>query len=109
MLISNAYAQTAGAATDPLGGFMGLPFIVLMFALMYFMIIRPQQKRAKEHKSLLEALQKGDEVIIQGGIAGKVINLGDVYVRVEIAAGTEVLVQRSAIGSVLPKGTLKSA
>ncbi len=109
MLISNAYAQTAGAAADPMGGFMGLPFIILMFALMYFMIIRPQQKRAKEHRTLLEALQKGDEVVTNGGIAGKVINVGDVYVRVEIAANTEVLVQKPAIASVLPKGTLKSA
>ena len=109
MLISNAYAQTAGAAADPMGGFMGLPFIILMFVLMYFMIIRPQQKRAKEHKSVLEALQKGDEVVTNGGIAGKVINVGDVYVRIEIAANTEVLVQKPAIASVLPKGTLKSA
>jgi len=109
VLISNAYAQTAGAAADPMGGFMGLPFIILMFVLMYFMIIRPQQKRAKEHKSVLEALQKGDEVVTNGGIAGKVINVGDVYVRIEIAANTEVLVQKPAIASVLPKGTLKSA
>ena len=109
MLISNAYAQTAGAAADPMGGFMGLPFIILMFVLMYFMIIRPQQKRAKEHKSVLEALQKGDEVVTNGGLAGKVVNVGDVYVRIEIAANTEVLVQKPAIASVLPKGTLKSA
>jgi preprotein translocase subunit YajC len=109
VLISNAYAQTAGAAADPMGGFMGLPFIILMFVLMYFMIIRPQQKRAKEHKSVLEALQKGDEVVTNGGLAGKVVNVGDVYVRIEIAANTEVLVQKPAIASVLPKGTLKSA
>ncbi|MCL2657359.1 MAG: preprotein translocase subunit YajC [Betaproteobacteria bacterium] len=108
MLISNAYAQSAGTTADPMGGFMGLPFIILMFVLMYFMIIRPQQKRTKEHKSLLEALQKGDEVVTQGGIAGKIVDVGDAYVRIEIASNTEILVQKPAIAGVLPKGTLKS-
>lgn len=110
MLISNAYAQTAGAAADPVGGLLSspLPMLVVLFAVMYFMVIRPQQKRAKEHKTLLEALAKGDEVVTQGGIAGKVASVGDSYIRVEIAANTEILVQKGAISSILPKGTLKS-
>lgn len=108
MLISNAYAQ-AGAAADPTGGIMGILPLILMFGILWFLMIRPQMKRAKEHKKLLEALAKGDEVITQGGIAGKVVNVGDHYVRVEIADNTEILVQKTAISTVLPKGTLKSA
>ena len=107
MLISNAYA--AGAAPGPSEGLLSFLPILLMFGIMWFMMIRPQMKRAKEHKKLLEALSKGDEVITQGGIAGKVVSVTDHYVRVEIAEGTEVLVQKPAITTVLPKGTLKSA
>ena len=108
MLISNAYAQ-APAAGGGDAGLMGLLPIVLMFVVLYFLMIRPQMKRAKEHKKLLEAIAKGDEVITQGGIAGKVVSVSDNYVHVEIAANTEILVQKSAISTVLPKGTLKNA
>ena len=109
MLISNAYAQTAGAAADPMSGVMGLLPLILMFGILWFLMIRPQMKKAKEHKSVLEALQKGDEVVTQGGVAGKVASVGESYVRVEIADGVEVLVQKSAVATVLPKGSLKSA
>ena len=109
MLISNAFAQAApAAAQDPLSGLTGILPMVLMFGVLWFLMIRPQMKRAKEHKALLEGLQKGDEVVTQGGIVGKVAQVGDNYVHVEIAANTQVIVQKPAIGAVLPKGTLKS-
>ena len=107
-MISLAHAQTAGAAADPTGGFMQLLPMILMFVVLWFLMIRPQMKKAKEHKALLAGLAKGDEVVTQGGIVGKVTKVGDAYVSVEIAAGTEVVVQKPSIGLVLPKGTLKS-
>ena len=107
MLISNAYAQAAGAS-DPTGGLMGLLPLILMFVVLWFLMIRPQMKRAKEHKALLEGLQKNDEVLTQGGIVGKVVSLSDAYVTVEVAANTQIIVQKQAIGAVLPKGTIKS-
>ncbi|GAA5185566.1 preprotein translocase subunit YajC [Niveibacterium umoris] len=109
MLISNAYAQTAGAAADPMGGIMGILPLILMFGILWFLMIRPQMKKAKEHKAVLDALQKGDEVVTQGGIAGKIASVGESYVRVEVADGVELLVQKPAVATVLPKGTLKSA
>ena len=108
MLISPAYAQAAGAAADPTGGIMGFLPIILMFVVLWFLMIRPQMKKAKEHKALLEALAKGDEVVTQGGLVGKITKVGDSYVTIEIATGTEVVVQKPAVGLVLPKGTLKS-
>lgn len=108
MLISNAYAQAAGAASqDPTGGLMQLLPIVFMFVVLYFLMIRPQMKRAKEHKALLESLQKGDEVVTQGGLAGRVAKVGENYIQLEIADKIEVAVQKQAVGTVLPKGTLK--
>jgi preprotein translocase subunit YajC len=107
-MISLAHAQTAGAAADPTGGLMQMLPMILMFVVLWFLMIRPQMKKTKEHKALLEALAKGDEVVTQGGIVGKVVKVGDSYVTVEIAAGTEVVLQKPAIGLVLPKGTLKS-
>lgn len=109
MLISNAFAQAApAAAQDPLGGLGGLPLMIGLFAVMYFLMIRPQMKRAKEHKALLEGLQKNDEVLTQGGIVGKVVSISDAYVTVEVASNTQIIVQKQAIGAVLPKGTIKS-
>ena len=105
MLISNAYAQAAPAA----GGFdlfQMLP-LVLMFVLLYFLMIRPQSKRAKEHKAMLSALQKGDEVVTAGGTLGRVTKVGDNFVAVEIAPNVEIQVQRSPIATLLPKGTVK--
>ena len=110
MFISNAYAQTAGTAADP--GMMGnlstfLP-LILMFVVMYFLMIRPQQKRAKEQKAMMDALAKGDEVVTAGGILGKVAKVNDTYVTVEVAANTQIVVQKASITTLLPKGTLKS-
>jgi preprotein translocase subunit YajC len=104
-MISNAYAQAAGGG-DP--GFVGLLPIVLMFVLLYFLMIRPQMKRAKEHKQMVEALQKGDEVITAGGVVGRISKIGDAYVTVEIAPNTEISVQRAAVQTLLPKGTIKT-
>ncbi|MBU1366105.1 MAG: preprotein translocase subunit YajC [Gammaproteobacteria bacterium] len=107
-MISLAHAQTAAASADPTGGLMQMLPMILMFVVLWFFMIRPQMKKAKEHKALLAALAKGDEVVTQGGIVGKVTKVGDSYVTVEIAEGTEVVVQKPSIGLVLPKGTLKS-
>jgi preprotein translocase subunit YajC len=106
VFISSAYAQTAtgGDMTSMLGGMLPL---VLMFVVLYFIMIRPQMKRQKEHKSMLEALAKGDEVATSGGLIGKVTKVGDSVLSVEIANGVEVQVQRHAVVQVLPKGTLK--
>ena len=106
-MISLAHAQTAGAA-DASGGLMQLLPMILMFVVLWFLMIRPQMKKAKEHKALLAALAKGDEVVTQGGILGRIVKVDESYVTVEIANGTEVVVQKPAIGLVLPKGTLKS-
>ena len=105
MIISPAYAQAAGGG-DP--GFIGFLPIILMFVLLYFLMIRPQMKRAKEQKAMIEALQKGDEVVTAGGIVGRITKISDQYVTVEVAANTEVVVQRSAVQVPLPKGTLKT-
>ena len=107
-MISLAHAQTAAASSDPTGGLMGLLPMILMFVVLWFLMIRPQMKRAKEHKALLEGLQKNDEVLTGGGIVGKVVAISDAYVTVEVAANTQIVVQKQAIGAVLPKGTLKS-
>jgi preprotein translocase subunit YajC len=107
MLISKAYAQAAGGA----GGMdlMGMLPLVLLFVLLYFLMIRPQAKKQKEHKAMIEGLQKGDEVVSGGGLLGKVINVGEQFVTLEIASGVEIMVQKPAIQTVLPKGSLKSA
>jgi preprotein translocase subunit YajC len=104
-MISNAYAQ-AGGGGEP--GFMGLLPIVLMFVLLYFLMIRPQMKRAKDHKQMVEALQKGDEVVTSGGVVGRISGLNEGYVSLEIAPNTEIRVQRAAVQTLLPKGTIKS-
>ena len=107
-LISSAYAQAAGAAEAP-----GLLPNMLLFGglmvAMYFFMLRPQMKRAKEQRSMIDALAKGDEVITNGGIAGRISDLGDTFVSLEIASGVTVKLQKQAISMVLPKGTLKSA
>jgi preprotein translocase subunit YajC len=107
VLISTAYAQASGgSAESQLVGF--LP-IILMFVVLYFLMIRPQAKRAKEHKAMLAALAKGDEVVAGGGMLGKVTKVTDNYVAIEIASNVEIQVQKPSIQLVLPKGTLKSA
>ena len=107
-LISDAYAQTAPAVGGAAGGLMSFLPIILMFVVLWFIMIRPQMKRQKETKAMLEALAKGDEVVTAGGILGKVTKVAEQYVTVEIAANTEITVQKSAVSTVLPKGTLKA-
>ena len=109
MFISEAFAQVAPAPASSGGGFGVEQLIMfgLMFVVLYFVMIRPQMKRQKEHRTMIEALAKGDEVATAGGVIGKVTKLGDVYLGVEIAAGVEVQLQRSAVVQVLPKGTFK--
>ena len=107
MLINSAWAQAPGGA--PAGGGMeSMILIVLMFAVLYFLMIRPQMKRAKEHKTMIDALQKGDEVVAVGGLLGKIVELNDQYATLEIASETKIMVQRPAIQTLLPKGTIKS-
>jgi preprotein translocase subunit YajC len=86
---------------------MGMLPLVLMFVVLYFVMIRPQMKKAKEHKAMIEALAKGDEVATAGGILGKVTKLGDSFIDIEVADGVEVHLQRSAVVQVLPKGSIK--
>lgn len=107
MLISNAYAQTAAAA-GPMDSVMQFLPIILMFAVLYFLMVRPQMKKAKEHKALIEGLGKGDEVVTQGGMAGRITRVGDDFITVEIAEKVEIQIQKPAIALVLPKGTLKN-
>ena len=105
-LISNAMAADA----PPQGGGMQLVIMVaIFFGIMYFMIIRPQAKKGKEHAALLESLSKGDEVVTSGGIIGKIVKLGDNYIEVKTSDNSSITFQRGAIISILPKGTVKSA
>lgn len=109
MFISNAHAQAGGSTEQQLLGF--LP-IILMFVVLYFLMIRPQMKRAKDHKQMLEALSKGDEVITAGGIVGKVVKVGDGYITLEVAhrgdEAIEMQMQKQSIQTLLPKGTIKA-
>jgi preprotein translocase subunit YajC len=110
MFISSAFAQTAPAAAaggDMQSTLMSMLPLLLMFAVLYFVIIRPQMKKQKEHRAMIDALAKGDEVVTAGGFLGKVSKLGEAYVGVELATGVEVQMQRSAVVQVLPKGTIK--
>jgi preprotein translocase subunit YajC len=104
VFINEAWAQTAAPGGADL---MSMLPIILMFVVLYFVMIRPQMKRAKEHKSMVEAIQKGDEVIAAGGVLGKVTKVADNYVTLEIADKVEIRVQRPAVQLVLPKGTIK--
>jgi preprotein translocase subunit YajC len=108
VFISNAYAQAAPAAQPGAEStLLTLLPLVLMFVVLYFVMIRPQIKRQKEHKAMVEALTKGDEVVMGGGVLGRIAKLGDTYLHVEVANGVEIQVQRSAVVQVLPKGTFK--
>ncbi len=112
MLISNAYAQAAGAAADPTGGLMGMLPILLMFIVLWFVMIRPQMKKAKEQQKMVSELAKGDEVVTQGGITGRIAKVGENYLSLEVAEGKDgpvvITVQKNAVGALLPKGTLKN-
>ncbi len=107
VLISNAFAQAAAPAATPESGLMSMLPLLAMFVVLYFIMIRPQMKRQKEHKAMIEALAKGDEVVTGGGLLGRVAKLGESVLHIELAAGVEVQIQRSAVVQVLPKGTLK--
>nr|WP_315209688.1 preprotein translocase subunit YajC [uncultured Albidiferax sp.] len=111
MFISSAFAQTAPAAPaaggDLMSSLTGMLPLVLMFVVLYFVMIRPQMKKQKEHRNMIDALAKGDEVATAGGLIGKVTKIADGFLGLEIANGVEVQLQRSAVVQVLPKGTLK--
>jgi preprotein translocase subunit YajC len=107
VFISTAFAQTAAPAAPADPGFLSFLPLIAMFVVLYFIMIRPQMKRQKEHKAMIEALAKGDEVVTAGGLMGKISKLGDSALHVEISNGVEVQMQRSAVVQVLPKGTLK--
>ncbi len=104
--IPPAYAQAA--PTSPGGDFMAFLPMIAIFVVFYFLLIRPQQKKAKETRAMLEALQKGDEVVTSGGVVGRIAKLNEQYAVVEIAPNIEINVQRGAISQLLPKGTIKS-
>jgi preprotein translocase subunit YajC len=105
--ISSAFAQAMGGGAGD-SGLIGLLPIILMFGLLYFLMIRPQMKRAKEQRQMIEGLQKGDEVVTSGGMVGRITKLADAYITLEIAPDTEVHVQKAAVSTLLPKGTLKT-
>lgn len=111
MFISSAFAQTAPAAaaagTDMQSSLMSMLPLVLMFVVLYFVMIRPQMRKQKEHRAMIDALAKGDEIATAGGLLGKVTKLGDGFLSLEIANGVEVQLQRSAVVQVLPKGSIK--
>ena len=106
MLINQAWAQGAGAS--PGSGMESMLLIVVMFVVLYFLMIRPQMKRAKEHKGMIEALQKGDEVVTTGGVLGRINRINENYVTLEVASNVEIQVQRPSVQLVLPKGTIKN-
>jgi preprotein translocase subunit YajC len=109
LLIAPAHAQAAGAAAGQPSPYASLVMLGVFVVVFFFLIIRPQMKRAKEQREMLSKLAKGDEVVTSGGIAGRVVELGESFIGVEIAEGTVVKFQKGAIGAVLPKGTLKAS
>lgn len=106
-LISPAYAQAAGGATG--GGFSQILILVVFVAIFYFMLIRPQQKRMKDQQAMLSKLASGDEVVTSGGILGRITEVGEVFITLEIAKGVFIHVQRTQITQLMPKGTFKGA
>jgi len=112
VFISSAFAQTAPAAAagggDIMSSLTGMLPLVLMFVVLYFVMIRPQMKKQKEHKAMVDALSKGDEVVTVGGMLGKISKIGDNYLGLEVANGVDIQIQRSAVVQVLPKGSIKS-
>lgn len=107
MFITNAYAQSAasGFSLDNMGSF--LPFLIL-FALLYFLMIRPQQKKQREQRDMLSALAVGDEVLTAGGIVGKIMKVNENFITLEISEGTEIIIQKTSIVSLLPNGTIEN-
>ena len=109
MFISSAFAQTAPAVAggDMQSSLMSMLPLVLMFVVLYFVMIRPQMKKQKEHRTMIEAVAKGDEVVTAGGVLGKISKIGDNYLGLEVSNGVEIQIQRSAVVQVLPKGSIK--
>ena len=107
-MIGSAFAQATGGAGAGDAGMLSFLPIILMFVVLYIFMIRPQMKRAKEQKAMIDALQKGDEVITAGGVVGKITKISDAYLSLEIAPNTEISVQRAAVQMLLPKGTIKT-
>jgi preprotein translocase subunit YajC len=110
VFISSAFAQTAPAAAaggDMQSSLMSMLPLVLMFVVLYFVMIRPQMKKQKEHRAMIDALAKGDEVVTGGGLLGKVTKLSESTVSLEVASGVEIQIQRSAVVQILPKGSVK--
>lgn len=105
--IQDAWAQAAPQGAS--GSLLGMLPLVVIFVVFYFLLIRPQQKRQKEHKEMVARLATGDEIVTAGGVLGKVIEVGESFVQVEIASGVQVKIQRHTIGAVMPKGTMKNA
>lgn len=108
LLIPAAHAQAAAGVPAQPSPWSGVIMLGAVFVLMYFMMIRPQMKRQKEHRQMVEKLAKGDEIVTSGGIAGRIDDVGESFITVEIAEGTKIKLQKGAINAVLPKGTLKS-
>ncbi|KAF0192131.1 MAG: hypothetical protein FD165_1199 [Gammaproteobacteria bacterium] len=106
MFINDAWAEATPAAAEP--SLMSFVPLILIFLIFYFLLIRPQMKRAKDHRKMVETLAKHDEVVTSGGVLGRVVELGESFVTVEIADGVQIKVQRSAVGQLVPKGTYKS-
>ena len=102
--IADAYAQGGGGDANT----FSLIMLIALFAVFYFVLIRPQSKRQKEHKAMVASLSKGDEVVTNGGLLGKITNVGDSFVTLEVTEGTRVKVQRMAVASLMPKGTIRS-
>jgi preprotein translocase subunit YajC len=111
VFISSAFAQSAPAAAEVGGGLqsslMSMLPLILMFVVLYFVMIRPQMKKQKEHRAMIDALAKGDEIVTGGGMLGKVTKLGEGNISLEVAAGVEIQIQRSSVVQVLPKGSIK--
>lgn len=108
LFISNAYAQASAGTADLSSSLTSFLPIVLMFIVLYFLMIRPQMRRQKDLKSMMDALTKGDEVVTAGGVLGRITRMADAYVTLEIATGTEITVQKVAVTTLLPRGTIKS-
>lgn len=105
-LFDNAWAQAAApAAQDP--GLVGFLPLVILFVVFYLFLIRPQMKRQKEHQKMVQALHKGDEIVTSGGVLGRVNDIGDSFLKVEIAKGVEIKLQKQAVTTIMPKGTIK--
>ncbi len=107
--IESAYAQQAGGTTGTGGGMQMMIFMGLFFVVFYFLLIRPQNKKAKEHRAMLGSLGKDNEVVTTGGILGKITDVSDSFVTLEIASGVSIKVQKTQIGGLMPNGTIKSA